>query len=498
MAKKEYTEGGITYSNDGKNIYKNGNVVAQDNYKYIPTQVGGTRGQATTSTNGTGTGSRLEQFVTSNQVPTANYDSVKNISVSPDKYSWYSEMQNNAYDQYSAMQGDEKRRLEQYATEQKALLQQQLDANRAKYEAQYNAQVGSANSAYAQQNANIEKQTYANYDRANTQGSARGVATSGQQQAMNNSVAQYAIGLHNSNASNRDATLSSLYSKLMEQSAGLDAQYAEGSMGIDNALNSQMSSINQGLADNYLSQQNATASGLVSLTQNEMNRLSDIELQQIKSNLESEMSKYSALLQDASTYDQNQYDMNKLAKQQEYQEKLLAIQHQYSMAEMAQQASYARASSGGSSKKGKATVDEKGNPFVENIYGIKQSEFDAMVQAYYEYYSAQGYSPLEAVNATKAEFDRQFKIVPNVELKSDALNNGMMVMPDKTSGSTSRSSSSSSSSSTSNRTSGGAPSGSFIKSSTSNAGAVSIAKRISDLLGDSSDKRERRSAGRSF
>lgn len=53
---KIYTEGGITYENKGGNIYKNGQLVPESNYKYIPTAIGGTR-DGTPSSSGGGSSS---------------------------------------------------------------------------------------------------------------------------------------------------------------------------------------------------------------------------------------------------------------------------------------------------------------------------------------------------------------------------------------------------------------------------------------------------------
>lgn len=44
---KSFTEGGITYTNKDGAIYKNGVLVPKENYKYIPTEVGGLRGTTT-------------------------------------------------------------------------------------------------------------------------------------------------------------------------------------------------------------------------------------------------------------------------------------------------------------------------------------------------------------------------------------------------------------------------------------------------------------------
>ena len=41
---KPYVEGGTTYTQDDKGKYKNGVLVPESNYKYLPTQIGGTRG----------------------------------------------------------------------------------------------------------------------------------------------------------------------------------------------------------------------------------------------------------------------------------------------------------------------------------------------------------------------------------------------------------------------------------------------------------------------
>ncbi len=62
---KTYTEGGITYENKGGNIYKNGTLVPESNYKYIPTAVGGTR-DGTPSSSGGGSSSTKGGSLTGN------------------------------------------------------------------------------------------------------------------------------------------------------------------------------------------------------------------------------------------------------------------------------------------------------------------------------------------------------------------------------------------------------------------------------------------------
>lgn len=440
MATRTYKEGNNVYTNDGNNITKNGNVVPQENYKYIPSAIGGTR----TTRAGLGTdmsnpqySSALDQVVQTTPAPTVNYEGVTNYLDNSANINAYEQSMKDAYEQYASMNQQELQRLEQFAVEQKKMLQQQLDASKQKYEAQYNTGVNTANAQYAQQKAGIEKNAYAMFDRANTQGSASGMYTSGQQSAMNNSISQYTIGLHNQNASDRNTTLNNLYAKLMEGYADADAQYANGAMQIDSTLNSQASALNQNLANQYYQNAINTASQVASMQDNNRQQMLQFEMQKAQAEYESLMKNYEMQMQNASAMDAERLQREMAQIQQEYAKEQLALQNQYAKEQIAYQYQFSSqygggsggsygGSSGGSSGGGRrgnsgsgkgSSYEENGASLFTSLYPnqwgnlMSTSEYEALGQAYIEQYCNQGLSVAEAIDMAGAKLGAEMNSI---------------------------------------------------------------------------------------
>lgn len=435
MATRTYKEGNNVYTNDGSTITKNGKVVQQENYKYIPSAIGGTR----TTRAGLGTdmsnpqySSALDQVVQTTPAPTVNYNSASKYLDNSANINAYEQSMKDAYTQYASMNQQELQRLQQFAVEQKKALQQQLDASKQKYEAQYNTGVNTANAQYAQQKAGIEKNAYAMFDRANTQGSASGMYTSGQQSAMNNSISQYTIGLHNQNASDRNTTLNNLYAKLMEGYADADAQYANGAMQIDSTLNSQTSALNQNLANQYYQNATNTASQVASMQDSNRQQMLQFEMQKAQAEYESLMKNYEMQMQNASAMDAERLQREMAQIQQEYAKEQLALQNQYAKEQLAYQyqlssqygggsggsgGSYGGSSGGGrrgssgrgSGGSGGSSYEENGTSLFTSLYPnqwgnlMSTSEYEALGQAYIEQYCNQGLSVAEAIDMAGAK-----------------------------------------------------------------------------------------------